>query len=325
MALADHTTPFQTRAGPADAAAARVSRAGLALGAMGLASAVFVLVRLLETWRVTTHASSHEISLLGLRLSYPAANLAAVVIVFLAALGLAVTVMACLGAVREVAGSRRFAAQLRARGLTPLQEAWLFEDVRPRAFCAGLLHPKVYVSTAAVARLDPQALEVVLRHERHHARRRDPLRLAVGRVLARALFFTPGLKELVCQQQALAEVGADEMAIGAAPENRSALARAMLSFADDPGGGDAIGIDAARVDHLLGEAPSWRFPVLVWLAGVAVVALMTAVAVLAGQMASGSATLAAPFLSDQPCILVLAMLPAAVGVIAVGAARWIRP
>lgn len=325
MAVTNHPASLQTPAGPADAAAARVSRAGLALGAMGLASAVFVLVRLLETWRVTTHAASHEISLLGLRLSYPAANLAAVVIVFLAALGLAVTVIACLGAAREVVRSRRFAGQLRALGLTPMGDAWLFEDARPRAFCAGLLRPRVYVSTEAVARLDPQALEAVLAHERHHARRRDPLRLAVGHVLARALFFTPGLKELVRQQQDLAEMGADEMAIGAAPENRSALARAMLSFADDPGPGDAIGIDAARIDHLLGDAPRWRFPVLVWLAGVTVVALITAVGVLLGQVATGSATLAAPFLSNQPCILVLAMLPAALGVVAVRAVRWLRP
>jgi hypothetical protein len=64
-----------------------VSRASLALRGLGLASAVFVLARLLESWRVTPHAASHETLIFGQRLSYPAANADAVVIVLLAALG----------------------------------------------------------------------------------------------------------------------------------------------------------------------------------------------------------------------------------------------
>ena len=39
---------------PAATAAARVSRASLVLGGLGLASAIFVLARLLESWRVTS-------------------------------------------------------------------------------------------------------------------------------------------------------------------------------------------------------------------------------------------------------------------------------
>jgi hypothetical protein len=48
----------------------------------------------------------------------------------------------------------------------------------------------------------------------------------------------------------------------------------------------------------------------------AVIALIGAVAVLAGRVASGSATLAPPFVSHQPCVAVLAMIPAAVGLLA---------
>jgi hypothetical protein len=47
-----------------------------------------------------------------------------------------------------------------------------------------------------------------------------------------------------------------------------------------------------------------------------VIVLLLAVAVLAGHVASGSATLALPFLSHQPCILVLAAIPAGLGVLA---------
>jgi hypothetical protein len=52
-----------------------------------------------------------------------------------------------------------------------------------------------------------------------------------------------------------------------------------------------------------------------------VIGLLVAVAVLAGRVAVGSATLAVPFLSSQPCVLVLAMIPAVVGCIAVRAGR----
>src|ERR1700733_7149266 len=79
---------------PAAVAAARVFGANLVLGALGLASAIFVLARLLESWRVTPHAASHQISLFGQRLSYPAANIDAVVIVLLALLGTVVTARA---------------------------------------------------------------------------------------------------------------------------------------------------------------------------------------------------------------------------------------
>ena len=57
-------------------------------------SAVFVVARLLESWRVTSRATSHRIEIFGQRLSYPAANVDAIVIVLLAALGSVVTVRA---------------------------------------------------------------------------------------------------------------------------------------------------------------------------------------------------------------------------------------
>jgi hypothetical protein len=329
MALADQTSTGYAAptgagapaAGPAATAAGRVSRAGLLLGALGLASSVFVVARLIETWRVTPHDTSHQISVLGQKLSYPAANFAAVVVVFLALLGLAVTVMTVLGVLRELASSVRFGRRMWASDPELLNDALVFEDERPRAFCAGLVRPRVYVSSGAVASLDEPALHAVILHERHHARRRDPLRLATGRVLARALFFMPGLRELIRRHQALAELSADESAIKAGEENRGALASAMLSFSDDSESGEVVGIDPARVDHLLGEPPSWRFPALLCLAGLSVIALITAVATLAGQVASGSATLAAPFLSSRPCIVVLAMIPAALGLVILQLAR----
>jgi hypothetical protein len=120
-------------------------------------------------------------------------------------------------------------------------------------------------------------------------------------------------------------VDPDQSAIEASPENRSALARAMLSFTDSPVAGESVGIDPARVDHLLGEPPSWRFPMLAFLAAFSLLALLASVAVLAGQEAAGSASLAAPFLSAQPCVVVLALIPAGLGLVAAVIARSRRP
>src|SRR6201986_5610638 len=82
---------------PAARAPSRVSRASLMLGALGMASAIFVLARLLESWRVTPHTTSHQILILGQRLSYPAANIDAVVLVLLGVLGSVVTARALTG------------------------------------------------------------------------------------------------------------------------------------------------------------------------------------------------------------------------------------
>jgi hypothetical protein len=261
----------------------------------------------------------------GQRLSYPAANIDAVVVVVLALLGAAVTARALRGAFHEIRASRRFHRYLDQSQPRPLHDALLIDDPHPRAFCAGLFRPRIYVSTGAVGVLDDAALNAVLAHERHHARRRDPLRLASGRVLAQALFFLPELADLVERQQVLAELSADESAVNVAPANRSALARAMLSFSDTSASSGSSGIDPVRVDYLLGDPPSWRFPALVCLAAASVILLLVAVAVLAGQLATGSATLAFPFLSHQPCVLVLAAIPAALGVLGVNYRRRARP
>jgi Zn-dependent protease with chaperone function len=306
---------------PATVAAARVSRAGALLGAGGLAASGFVIWRLTETWRVTPAAASHRISVLGHRLTYPAANLAALVVVGLALVGLAVIAIATSGALRELATERRLRRWLYAHTTRRHAGALVLEDGRPRAFCAGLLRPRVYVSAGALDLLDDAALRAVLAHEHAHARRRDPLRLACGRVLARALFVLPGLGQLHRSQLALAELSADESAIAADPGNRAALARAMLSFAEHSRPEDPTGLDPARVDHLLGDPPAWRFPALLCAIAFTALGLLAAVGVLAGRVAAGSATLAPPFLSRQPCVLMLAVIPMLVIVVALALGR----
>jgi Zn-dependent protease with chaperone function len=301
---------------PLGRASARASRAGVLLALLGVASFIPVLVRLLESWRFSSHATSHHVAILGQRLSYPAANVGAVIVLALAVLGGIVTAIALFGAARELSAARRLARGLAQLRPDPHDGVLVIEDEHADAFCAGLFRPRVYITTGALAKLDEQSLNAVLVHERHHARRRDPLRLAAGRVMARSLFFLPGVRELRQGQQMLTEVSADESALAAASGDRSVLARAMLSFGD--GAGSSSRIDPVRVEYLLGDSPSWRFPGLMCAAAVALLALVATLAILVAREAAGSATLATPFLSAQPCVVMLALIPCAVGL---GAAR----
>lgn len=308
---------------PAAIAASRVFGANVLLGVLGFASAVFVITRLFESWRVTSEPASHVISVFGQRLSYPAANTGAIVVTVLAGLGLLMALAAAWAVARELVADRRFRRALAARSPVPLRGAWVITDDRPQAFCAGLLRPRVYFSSGALELLDAPALAAVLAHEQHHVRRHDPLRLACGRVLSAGLFFIPAHRRLVQRQHALAEISADEAAVLTAGGDRSALASAMLSFSQ-ASSADAGGIDPERVDYLLGERAQWRFPVVLCLGVTAALSLLVAVAVLAVHAAAGSATLAPPFLSSQPCVAVLAMIPAAASLSGVAYARTRR-
>lgn len=313
--------PAATRSArrPAARALALVSQAGLVLGLLGLAAFIPVMIRLLESWRVSPDAVSHRVSILGQRLSYPAANVGALIVLGLALLGGIATATLLFAIGRELRHARRQTRRLAELQPVAHDGVFVIEDQRVQAFCAGLARPRVYITTGALAILDEESLSAVLCHERHHARRRDPLRLAASRVIARSFFFLPGIRELRRRQHALAEVSADESAVAAADGDRSALARAMLSFDDA-----TSGIDPVRVDYLLGEPMSWRFPVAIFGAAVALLAVIVTATILVGRAATGSATLEPPFLSAQPCIVMLALIPCAIGLVSARFGRVAR-
>lgn len=302
-------------------AAAYTFGVNLLLGVLGLASASFVISRLFESWRVAPGSHAHTISLLGQRLSYPVANTGAVIVTGLAALGLLMAASAGRSLARELRADRRFRRALASRTALPARGTWsvIFDD-EPQAFCAGLLHPRIYISTGALELLDEQALAAVVAHERHHVMRHDPLRLACGRALLAGLFFIPSLRRMLEHQQVLAEIGADEAAVSSNGVERAALASAMLSFSD-AAGDQATGVDPRRVDHLLGDARPVRFPLVLCLSSAIVLLLLSATALLAAHVANGTATLAPPILSAQPCVAVLAMVPVVAGVAAMQCAR----
>jgi hypothetical protein len=138
MAHAMDTHPGFEIEGPARVAAARVSHAGLLLGALGLLASLFVIVRLFEAWHVAPRAGSHQISMLGVTLAYPAANAQAIVILALAVVGFPVIGIAVVAAGQEIAGAIRLDRRLRAARPVHGDGALVIRDEVPRAFCAGL-------------------------------------------------------------------------------------------------------------------------------------------------------------------------------------------
>jgi Zn-dependent protease with chaperone function len=117
---------------------------------------------------------------------------------------------------------------------------------RPVAFCAGLLRPRIYVTEAALEQLDAAQLRAVVAHELGHARRRDPLRMAVADVVAGGFWFIAPLRRVAVRQASVADLAADAAALRTAGGSPQALASALL----------ALGYaDPERIEQLVGRPP----------------------------------------------------------------------
>jgi Zn-dependent protease with chaperone function len=170
---------------------------------------------------------------------------------------------------------------------------------RPRAFCAGLRKPRIYVTEGAWNRLAPAELRAVVEHEASHVRRRDPARLALARVVADGFGFVPPIRSLARRQLAVADLAADRAAV-VALGSAQPLAAALLAL-DEP--------TPERLDHLL-ERPLAVAPRAVLLGALASVLGIAAVIV-------------ALFLLPSDPALPLALLPglAVPALLAFGASR----
>ncbi len=94
------------------------------------------------------------------------------------------------------------------------------------AFTAGLLRPRVYLGAGLLVDLQPEEVEAVLLHERHHARRYDPLRCwLVG--LALSSLGLHATRSLARWYKASREADADRAAVSYQADDRPLL-RALL-------------------------------------------------------------------------------------------------
>jgi hypothetical protein len=277
------------------------------LGGAGMAAAgAAVGTAIGSVHRVSMAAGQLDVA--GLKFSYPALNAAAALILALAALGICTLVAVVRASWRQGRIHRRFLAEVHVLG--PLEGhpgVTVIAGRRPEAFCAGFLRPTIYISRGALDALAPDELRAVLAHERDHQRARDPLRIACGRILARAVFFVPVLRPLRDRYADLAEVRADRAALGASAGRPNPLASALLVFdAARPAGG---GISAARVDSLLGQRDQWRVSRRLLIASIAVLAAVALALWRTSAGASAQATFDMPLLSSTPCLSLLLAAP----------------
>jgi Zn-dependent protease with chaperone function len=211
-----------------------------------------------------------------------------VLVALLALLVAAVAVRAVWALTRGLRAHRRVAVALARLPREQLAggPVAVLADPRPLAFCAGLLRPRVVLSTGALALLDRDELHAVLTHERHHAARRDPLRRLLSDVLAASLFFLPVLRPLATRASALAELRADAAAVAACGGDPRALASALLTF--EEAGDDGGMIEPERIDQLVGQPTPWRAPAAPLLVALAALAAALAVPLLALERTVGA-------------------------------------
>ncbi len=131
-----------------------------------------------------------------------------------------------LGAGSVHAPTDRLAAMCAALGLSGRVK--VSSSSTPIALCYGLWRPCILLSEGTLAALGAAELQAVLRHERVHMRRRDPLQLLVARSIAAAQPYLPVLQELAAALPLVQELAADRVVMrdGA----RDALGRALLTL-----------------------------------------------------------------------------------------------
>jgi beta-lactamase regulating signal transducer with metallopeptidase domain len=120
------------------------------------------------------------------------------------------------------------------------------------AFCAGILRPRVLVTSGLLELLDEEERRAAIVHELEHARRRGPLKVSLARAVAHSLFWIPALRDLGDRYVLLCELEADRAAI--AETGKAALAGALLEVIEAPRLAGAVGLSdfaASRVDRIL--------------------------------------------------------------------------
>jgi len=279
--------------------------AGLAVGGL----AAVLIAALVTVTRIELGLPSVDALLAACRQVVPlGSGLGSVLVLLLGSLGLMVLALATRSLTRQLRGQRRFLRGLDHSGEIEVagQDVVLIESAQAQAFCAGFLRPRIYVSTATLARLSERELGAVVAHEAHHQRSRDPLRLLLVAIAADALFFLPGLRQLSQRYRELAEVAADEAA--SKIEGAPTLASALLSFGTSANAAPAVGIAPERVDHLLGRGARWQIPLSIVGGSLAIVGALLALALATPSLiGSGSLNLAA--LLAEACMVALVFVP----------------
>lgn len=133
----------------------------------------------------------------------------------------------------------------------------------PIAVCSGSWSPGIYISRGLAASLPAEELAAVLLHEQAHQRRRDPLRRALRRRMAQALFLVPLVGWWDERTRTAEEIAADAAALRRC--GRRSLAGALLIAGRCVSHGPTAafgGSTALRIRKLAGDSVSLGAPPL---------------------------------------------------------------
>jgi Zn-dependent protease with chaperone function len=138
-------------------------------------------------------------------------------------------------------------------------KVYLLDSVASLCFCGGLVSPSIYISRGMVEKLQPEELEALLLHEKHHLENHDPLKTLLGKALSSAFFFIPVLRDILNRWRIEKEIAADENAIRHQGHRRG-IASALTKLLDDHGMVTLDGVASNsteslqyRIDHLTGS------------------------------------------------------------------------
>lgn len=102
------------------------------------------------------------------------------------------------------------------------------------AFCLGLKHPKIYLSTGIIEELNKEELAAVLKHEEYHLNNHDSFTMMIASV-AHSLFpFFPVIGDLINRYRIEREVKADAFAVQSMGNSSSALITALKKLLEYP-------------------------------------------------------------------------------------------
>ncbi|MEI2690418.1 MAG: M48 family metalloprotease [Anaerolineae bacterium] len=122
-----------------------------------------------------------------------------------------------------------------------------------------MARPRIWLSSGLLALLDDAELAAVLRHERHHLRRRDPLRVLLARSVAQGLFFLPAAGAL-CDRYMQAKEREADAASGANHDLAAALLKLLRAGTLAPASASLAAArstgTAGRIRSLLEAEPS---------------------------------------------------------------------
>lgn len=151
---------------------------------------------------------------------------------------------------------RLTAREAAALGVDPGPDLTVVDSPEPLACTAGLLRPRILISSGLIRCLDDDEREAVIAHERAHVGGWHPSLLFLGRVVARSFGYLPPIRKAAEQLLLGLEIAADAAAVRAVGDPLI-LARALSTYASlapaAPGerlradGGDVVG----RVGRLL--------------------------------------------------------------------------